>query len=239
MGGRPQFRTPVAVAPGGTGGAPQGTWSLTDPARTIATRSGPTAPGPTATSWASRSKRSSTRPCAPSRAARPRWSWSWGARPERGPCDGGEEVDTESLPPDTTVTRPPDFVAPIEISAGIVWPPVQQYALIENALAHHEQQGIAAHRQDVGALWSRFNGVAQQNPLAAFPLPRSADDIATPGLRTARWPIPTTSGTPANGPSTRPPHSCSARRTGRRPRACHRIGGSSRTWACTCPRQSP
>jgi acetyl-CoA C-acetyltransferase len=72
-------------------------------------------------------------------------------------------------------------VAPIEISAGIVWPPVQQYALIENALAHHERQGITAHRQDVAALWSRFNRVAQHNPLAAFPLPRSATDIATPG----------------------------------------------------------
>jgi acetyl-CoA C-acetyltransferase len=72
-------------------------------------------------------------------------------------------------------------VAPIEIAAGIVWPPVQQYALIENALAHHEQQAAPAHRQDVAALWSRFNEVAQRNPLAAFPLPRSAIDIATPG----------------------------------------------------------
>ena len=58
---------------------------------------------------------------------------------------------------------------------------MQQYALIENSLAHHEQQGVEAHRREVAALWSRFNEVAQRNPLAAFPLPRTATDIATPG----------------------------------------------------------
>ena len=43
----------------------------------------------------------------------------------RGPAAGS---------PDEIVTRPPDFVAPVESAAGIVLPPVQQYALIENAL---------------------------------------------------------------------------------------------------------
>jgi acetyl-CoA C-acetyltransferase len=94
---------------------------------------------------------------------------------------GGEEADRETRPPDVIVTRPPDFVAPVEIAAGIVWPPIQQYALIENALARHESQDTTTHRNDVAALWSRFNQVAQDNPLAAFPAPRSATDIATPG----------------------------------------------------------
>ena len=160
---------------------PQGTWSLTDPARTVAARLG--APG-------ARTHRyelgvSQQEVINESLFAIARGEAEVilvvGGEARAWERDGGVEVDTESRPPDATVTRPPDFVAPIEIAAGIVWPPVQQYALIENALAHHEQQGVEAHRQAVAGLWSRFNQVAQQNPLAAFPLPRSAADIATPG----------------------------------------------------------
>jgi acetyl-CoA C-acetyltransferase len=59
-------------------------------------------------------------------------------------------------------------------------PPIQQYALIENALAHHENTDAPAHHAAIAALWARFNQVAQDNPLAAFPAPLSATDIATP-----------------------------------------------------------
>ena len=120
------------------------------PGHLVADRSGPDhrnadrgrrAPGPTATRSASPNRRSSTRPRSPSCGARPRSSLVVGGEARAWARRGGEEADDESRPPDATVTRPPDFVAPIEISAGIVWPPVQQYALIENALAHHEQQG--------------------------------------------------------------------------------------------------
>jgi acetyl-CoA C-acetyltransferase len=160
---------------------PQGTWSLTDPARTITARIGADGArtyryelGVSQQEIINESLLAIGRGEAEVILVVGGEARAW----ERG---GGEEVDTESRLPDATVTRPPDFVAPIEVSAGIVWPPVQQYALIENALAHHEQQGTAAHLSDVAALWSRFNQVAQRNPLAAFPLPRSASDIATPG----------------------------------------------------------
>jgi acetyl-CoA C-acetyltransferase len=160
---------------------PQGTWSLTDPARTIAARIGAEGArtyryelGVSQQEIINESLLAIGRGEAEVILVVGGEARVW----ERG---GGEVVDTESRPPDATVTRPPDFVAPIEVSAGIVWPPVQQYALIENALAHHEQQESAAHLLDVAALWSRFNQVAQRNPLAAFPLPRSASDIATPG----------------------------------------------------------
>ena len=162
---------------------PQGTWSLTDPARTIATRIGADGARTYRYELGVSQQEVINEALLAIADGEAEVVLVVGGEARAWARDGGEEVDAESLPPDTTVTRPPDFVAPIEISAGIVWPPVQQYALIENALAHHEQQGIAAHRQDVGALWSRFNGVAQQNPLAAFPLPRSAADIATPGLK--------------------------------------------------------
>src|ERR1700722_275002 len=160
---------------------PQGTWSLTDPARTIAARIGAEGAATYRYELGVSQQEVINEALFAIERGEAEVILVVGGEARAWERGGGEEVDTESRPPDATVTRPPDFVAPIEISAGIVWPPVQQYALIENALAHHEQQGMAAHRQDVAALWARFNRGAQDNPLAAFPLPRSADDIATPG----------------------------------------------------------
>jgi len=91
------------------------------------------------------------------------------------------EADDDTRPPDLVLTRPPDFVAPIEVAAGIVLPPVQQYAMIENALASAEGLDTDAQRHDVAALWARFNAVAQANPDAAFPAPLGEEEIATPG----------------------------------------------------------
>ncbi len=82
--------------------------------------------------------------------------------------------------PDHVETREPEFFAAPELAAGMVVPPVQQYALIENALAHAEQQTPAAHRQAIAGLWARFNQVAAGNPAAAFPEPRTAEDLQTP-----------------------------------------------------------
>jgi acetyl-CoA C-acetyltransferase len=96
---------------------------------------------------------------------------------------GGAEPDDPGGTPDVTLTRPPDFMAPIEAAAGTLWPVVQQYALIENALAAHEGQAPDAHTADIARLWARFNAVAQHNDLAAFPTARSAEDIARPGTR--------------------------------------------------------
>lgn len=96
---------------------------------------------------------------------------------------GGIETEHNTVPPDDTVTRPPDFVAPGEVAAGLVWPVVQQYALIENALAAAEGLSPAQQCEDIAHLWARFNAVAQNNPAAAFSTPRSAVDIATPGAK--------------------------------------------------------
>jgi acetyl-CoA C-acetyltransferase len=96
---------------------------------------------------------------------------------------GGVEPADPGGTPHVTLTRPPDFMAPIEAAAGTLWPVVQQYALIENALAAHEHQAHGAHTADIARLWARFNAVAQHNDLAAFPTPRSAEDIAHPGTK--------------------------------------------------------
>ena len=106
-------------------------------------------------------------------------------RPAPGPAPGAPTTDEEEAEgaPDEVVTRPPDFVAPVEVAAGLVWPVVQQYALIENALGAAERVAPDQQRDDIAALWSRFNDVAQANPDAAFPAPLSAEQIARPGPR--------------------------------------------------------
>ena len=159
----------------------QGTWTLTDPARAIASRIG----APDARTHRFEVGVSQQEVINDALASIMRGEADVvlvvGGEARVWERNGGQESDDETRPPDVIVTRPPDFVAPIEIAAGIVWPPIQQYALIENALGHHEGQDTASHRHDIAALWSRFNRVAQDNPLAAFPSPRSANEIATPG----------------------------------------------------------
>jgi acetyl-CoA C-acetyltransferase len=160
---------------------PQGSWSLTDPGRTVARRVG----------------------CPNARTI----LYEVGVSQQeainhlleavaRGDCGaavvvggearafvraGGSEPDDEPAPPDEVVTRPPDFVAPVELAAGIVLPPVVQYAFIENALAAAEHLSISAQRRVVASLWARFNEVAGHNPAAAFATPLTASDIASPG----------------------------------------------------------
>jgi hypothetical protein len=56
-----------------------------------------------------------------------------------------------------------------------LWDPVQQYAMIENALRAAEGLTLAEHRAEVAELWARFNRVARTNPDAAFPAPMEAE----------------------------------------------------------------
>jgi acetyl-CoA C-acetyltransferase len=160
---------------------PQGSWSLTDPGRAVAMRIG---------AKAARSYRYELGVSQQEIISDALLSIAQGeadvvlvvgGEARAWARHGSPEFDDDADAPDVTVTRPPDFVAPVETAAGIVVPPVQQYALIENALAAHEHQDAPSHRDDVARLWSRFNQVARNNPLALFPSPRSAAAIATPG----------------------------------------------------------
>ena len=160
---------------------PHGSWKLTDPARTVARRLSASG-ARTVLCEIGVSQQEAINDALDAVA--------------RGECEvalvvGGEarawarthdpEPDEDSRPPDLVRTRPPDFVAPIERAAGIVLPPVQQYALIENALAAAEGLDMGEQRRDVAALWARFNARAQTNPHAAFRAPLGEDAIATPG----------------------------------------------------------
>ncbi len=162
---------------------PQGTWSYPDPARLLAARIG--APGAT-TCLAQLGVSQQTVVSDLLRAI------------AAGHCDvavvaGGEArararraelagtVATETAQPqalpDLVIDREDDFMARPEINAGLTQP-VLQYALIENALGAAEGQAIADHRGAIAALWERFNIVARSNPVAAFPTPRTAAQLA-------------------------------------------------------------
>jgi acetyl-CoA C-acetyltransferase len=160
---------------------PQGTWALTDPARTVAERIGAAAARTTRYEIGVSQQEIINDALGAIGRGEADVVLVVGGEARAWARAGSPEVDAVTQPADVTVTRQPDFVAPIEVEAGMVVPPVQQYALIENALAEHEHLDATARRDEVARLWARFNQVAQRNPGAAFPAPRSAADIATPG----------------------------------------------------------
>jgi acetyl-CoA C-acetyltransferase len=90
-----------------------------------------------------------------------------------------QETPQPGSVPDVFQRRPGDLLEPVEVATGL-WDPVQQYAMIDNALRHAEGRNLDEHRNEIAELWRRFNRVAQGNPRAAFPAPMSASEIATP-----------------------------------------------------------
>ena len=95
----------------------------------------------------------------------------------------GEPAPESAQPgavPDVVRRRTGPVVEPIE-KANRLWEPIQQYAMIENARRAAGATSIASQRAEVADLWSRFAAVASTNPEAAFPAPRTAAEIDTPG----------------------------------------------------------
>jgi acetyl-CoA C-acetyltransferase len=88
------------------------------------------------------------------------------------------ETDQCGAVPDVFRQRQGPLLEPVEV-AHRLWDPVQQYAMIDNALRAAEGLTLDEHRSEVAALWARFNQVARTNPDAAFPTPMDADQIAT------------------------------------------------------------
>jgi acetyl-CoA C-acetyltransferase len=82
--------------------------------------------------------------------------------------------------PDEILERPADFVDPLEIDAGIAFPAVRSYALIERAFAHRHGRSDEEAADDVARLWASMNDVATHNPRAAFPTPRTVDWLRHP-----------------------------------------------------------
>jgi len=162
---------------------PRGTWSLTDPARAVARRIGSPRARTLRFEVGVSQQEMLNHALASVAAGVHEVVVVVGGEARRFLRGGGSETDPEHEPPDGVVVRPADFVAAIEVAAGIVLPPVQQYALIENALAAARGLTPDEQRDEIAALWARCNAVAGHNPDAAFGAPRTAEEIATPGPR--------------------------------------------------------
>jgi len=162
---------------------PQGTWSLTDPARSVARRVGSPGAHTVRCEVGVSQQEVISHALALVASGNAGVVVVAGSEARAWERDGGVAEDPETRPPDEVLTRPPDFVAPIEVAAGVVWPAVVQYALIENALGAAEGRTPGLEQADVAELWARFNAVAGTNPEAAFPAHRTAREIATPGPR--------------------------------------------------------
>jgi acetyl-CoA C-acetyltransferase len=91
------------------------------------------------------------------------------------------ETDQPGAIPDVTHRREGALLEPVEV-ANRLWDPVQQYAMIDNALRAADRRTLRQHRAEVADLWSRFNLVARTNPDAAFPAPMDAQQIDTPSV---------------------------------------------------------
>ena len=165
---------------------------------------------------ACRNKRSSTTCSRPWRPASYGTVVVVGGEARRWARDGGSETDEEGAPPDEVVSRPPDFVAPIE--RGGRHRPAAGAAVRadrERAGGRGAADAGRAARRDRGAV-----GPLQRGRPRTTPRPRSASpaerrrDRHARARATARWPTPTTCGTPASGPwtSRRPSLICSAER---------------------------
>lgn len=70
-------------------------------------------------------------------------------------------------------------VTPHELANG-VGVPVSTYPLYENAIGHKAGRTPAEQRAFCGDLFAPFAQVAADNPYAAFPVARSAEELATP-----------------------------------------------------------
>jgi acetyl-CoA C-acetyltransferase len=103
----------------------------------------------------------------------------------------------------TRVLRPKqEVVHPAEVKLGMVLP-VNQYAMIENALRHADRMSIAQHRDAVASLWARMSAVAARNPDAWSRAVVTAAQCAMqlPRIECSR--SPTRSGTTRSGTWTR------------------------------------
>ncbi len=105
----------------------------------------------------------------------------------RGP--DAVETGQPGAVPDVIRRRTGTLLEPVEVATRL-WDPVQQYAMIDNALRAADGLSIEAHRDEVAELWARFNLVAQGNPRAAFPHPMTAEEIGrpSPGNRPLAFP---------------------------------------------------
>ncbi len=79
--------------------------------------------------------------------------------------------------PDRLLRPAEEILSPIELEHGLVMP-VQQYAVLENALRRADGVGVAEHRREIGRLWAGMSRVAAGNPDAWSRAVATEDELA-------------------------------------------------------------
>lgn len=177
---------------------PQGSWSYPDPARLVAERVGAKAARTELSELGIPQQRLVNQALSTIRAGAGGLFVVTGGEAKRwerdrtaaaGEADGPGETQQPGAIPDVIHRRPGPLLEPIEVRHRL-WEPIQQYAMIENALVAAEGHTVAEGRAEVAGLWAKFNKVARSNPLAAFPeaLDAAAIDTPSPGNRPLAFP---------------------------------------------------
>jgi acetyl-CoA C-acetyltransferase len=89
------------------------------------------------------------------------------------------ETEQPGARPDELLVPAGDIISRLEIERGLAVPACQ-YAVVESALRHASGRTVADHQDHLGALWARFNAVAQANPDAWDRTALDATAIADP-----------------------------------------------------------
>jgi acetyl-CoA C-acetyltransferase len=77
------------------------------------------------------------------------------------------ETPQPDTPPDVLRRRAGPLLEPVEV-AHRLWDPVQQYAMIDNALRAAEGRTLTEQRMEIDSLWERMSDMSVTNPDAAF-----------------------------------------------------------------------
>ncbi|WP_417517376.1 acetyl-CoA acetyltransferase [Minwuia sp.] len=101
------------------------------------------------------------------------------------PIDWAEAPDSDP----TMIAEPLQMASGYERAHGI-WAPAHVYPMFENAYRHRLGRSIADHQMAMGRLFAHLSEVAAETPGAWFPIPRTAEEIATPtpDNRMVGWP---------------------------------------------------
>lgn len=88
----------------------------------------------------------------------------------------GSDADGSSTEPDEIVRPSGDIVHPLEIATGAVMP-VQQYALIESALAIADGRTMDQHARAMAGMWASGSATVLERPDAWRDRPVAIDDV--------------------------------------------------------------
>ncbi|WP_238429059.1 acetyl-CoA acetyltransferase [Frankia nepalensis] len=160
----------------------RGSWDHPDPGRHLARRFGATAARTAVAELGVLQQSLITRGCLDVAAGRADVVLVLGAEAAHSAgrvrlAGGPRAAATDGTGPDELLVPDGDILAPLEIRRRL-YLPVRQYAVLESALRAADGAGLAAHADEVAALWAGFSRVAAGNEAAWARAPVEPADLA-------------------------------------------------------------